>query len=71
LGEIRSKLYDMYGLNCGLSTLCRTLKFMGYSRQVIKKIDIRCIDELRAEFMAEISMHAGADPEFGKGGALC
>jgi len=57
LAEIQSKLEDMYNVHCSIATICRTLKFMGCSRQVIQKIDLHRSDDCRAEFMAKVSMY--------------
>ena len=39
-----------------MSTICRTLKFMGCTKQVIRHVAIQQDDAMRAKFMAEISM---------------
>ena len=57
LYEIQTKLVARFGVTVSVATICRTLKFMGCSRQVIKHIPIRRSEELRAKFMAEISMY--------------
>ena len=40
-----------------VATICRTLHFMGCSRQVIKHIPVQHSEEMRAKFMAEISVY--------------
>lgn len=60
LYEVQRELYDQYGLDVSTSTICRTLRFMGCSRQRIQRIALQRSDECRARFMAEISMY---DPE--------
>ena len=57
LGEIQSKLFDLLGVHCSLATICRTLKYMGFTRQVIQHIDVHRSGESRATFMAEVSMY--------------
>ena len=55
--EIQSRLFIIFGVTIGISTICKTLKYMGCSRQVIQHIPVQRSDELRAKFMAEISIH--------------
>ena len=52
LYEIQTKLESLFGVRVSTATICRTLKSMGCSRQVM-----RCVrsDTLRARFMANIS----------------
>lgn len=57
LHEIQAKLLCMFGVTVHCSTLCKTLKFMGCSRQVIQHLAVQRSDELRANFMAEISLY--------------
>ena len=57
LHEIQERLHERLGARVSLSTLSRTLKFMGCTRQVIRHIAIQRDDELRAKFMANISMY--------------
>ena len=57
LHEIQAELLTLYGVSVACSTLCKTLRFMGCSRQVIKHISVHRSDELRAKFMAEISIY--------------
>ena len=57
LHEIQAKLLAMYGVSVTTATICRTLKFMGCTRQVIQHIAMQRSDELRAKFMAEISVY--------------
>ena len=48
LHEIKDRLLSMFGVTVTTATICRTLKFMGCTRQIIK---------LRAKFMAEVSVY--------------
>lgn len=59
LREVQAKLLARFGVNVGIATLCRTLKYMGCSRQVhvIQHILVQHSEELRAKFMAEISVY--------------
>lgn len=54
LYEVQEKLLAMFGITVSVSTLCRTLKFMGCTRQVIQHIALQRSDKCRARFMAEI-----------------
>jgi len=45
LDEIQSKLFDLFGVHCSLATICRTLKYIGFTRQ---HIDVHRSDESRA-----------------------
>ncbi len=60
LHEIQTKLLAIFGVDVSIATICRTLKFMGCTRQVIQHIDVHRNDALRAKFMAEVSIY---DPE--------
>lgn len=57
LSEVESKLYDKFGVHVSLSTICRTLQFMGCTRQVIQRIVLQRSDEKRARFMAEVTAY--------------
>ena len=57
LSEIQQKLQNHFGVSVSAATICRTLKFMGCTRQVIQHIALQRSDECRAKFMAEISMY--------------
>lgn len=57
LSEIREKLLSTFGVNVNISTICRTLKFMGCTRQVIQRVALQRSDTKRAKFMAEVSMY--------------
>ena len=50
------KLEAIFGVTVSLSTLCRTLKYMGCTRQVVQLIALQRSDECRAKFMGEISV---------------
>ena len=57
LSEIRAKLVARYGVTVDVATICRTLKYMGCTRQVIQRISLQRSEEKRATFMAEVSMY--------------
>lgn len=56
LSEIQASLLSRFGVTVHISTICRTFKFMGFSRQVIQRVALQRSDELRAKFMAEVSV---------------
>ena len=57
LHEIQDKLLAMFGVTVSAATICRTLKFMGCTRQVVQHIALQRRDDLRAKFMAEVSVY--------------
>ena len=57
LYEIQRERYYNYGFDVSTSTICRTLRSMGCSRQRIQHIVLQRSEECRARFMAEISMY--------------
>ena len=57
LYEIKNKMQGALGVSVSESSICRTLKFMGCSRQVIRHVAIQRSDAMRAKFMAEVSMY--------------
>jgi len=57
LHEMQAKFLSRFGVNVSAAMLCRTLRGMGCSRQVIQHIAIQQSDECRAKFMAEVSMY--------------
>ncbi len=57
LCELQEKLVENFGVRVGVATICRTLKFMGCTRQVLRHVAIQRSDSLRAKFMAKICMY--------------
>ena len=57
LSEVQHELLARFGVTISLSTICRTLKYMGCTRQVMQHISIQRNDEARAKFMAEVSAY--------------
>ena len=57
LHEIQQQLFHMFGVDVSVSTICRTLKFMGCSRQKIQHIALQRSEVCRARFMSEISIY--------------
>ena len=46
-----------FGITVSVPTLCRTLKWMGCTRQVIQHVALQQSEDCRAQFMAEVSMY--------------
>lgn len=57
LNELQEKVMECFGVRVSVSTICRTLRFMGCSRQVIRHVAMQRSDSLRAKFMAKICMY--------------
>ena len=57
LHELQHVMEEALGVAVSVATICRTLKSMGCTRQVIHHIAIQRSDEIRARYMAEISMY--------------
>ena len=57
LYEIQQKILARFGAVVNFSTICRTLKYMGCTRQVIQRISLQRSDEERAKFIAEVSAY--------------
>ena len=57
LYELQDQLHQALGVIVSVSTICRTMKFMGCTRQVIRHIAIQRSDAMRAKFMSEISSY--------------
>ena len=56
LREIRQKLFESTGVNASLSTICRTIKGMGFMRKRMQNVALQRSDMLIAEYQAEISL---------------
>ena len=57
LREIVDKLRQIYGITISMSTICRTLRIMGCSRQAMHRVAIQQSDSSRARFMANIAVY--------------
>ena len=57
LDEVQSKLGDIFGVLVSVSTICKTLKHMGCTRQAMCRVAKQRDDKLRAEFMANVSIY--------------
>lgn len=53
--ELQAELLKRFGVPVSVPTICRTLRFMGCTRQSMHHVAIQRSDMLRAKFMAEIS----------------
>ena len=58
LPELQDKFNDiMFGVTVSVPTICGTLRIMGCCRRVIRHVALQRSDELRARFMADISIY--------------
>ena len=57
LHELQDELVDMFGVLVSKATICRTLKFMGCTRQTMHHVAIQKSEVCRGRFMAEISVY--------------
>ena len=57
LHELADELQDVFGVTISVPTVCRTLKSMGCSRQVMRQIALQRSESLRAHFMSEVSVY--------------
>lgn len=57
LSEMKEEITRVFGVEVCLSTICRTLKLMKCTRQAMHRVAIQRSDEMRAKFMAEVSLY--------------
>lgn len=57
LYEIQQEMESRFGVNVSVSTLCKTIKIMGFTRKKIHHIALQQSELQRAEFMAMISVY--------------
>lgn len=57
LQELQDELLCNFGVLVSVPTICRTLKYMGCSRQAMHRVALQRSDALRACFIAEISVY--------------
>ena len=57
LHELQTSLHEKFGVAISLPTICRTLQYMGCTRQTMHHVAIQRSDELRARFMVEILLY--------------
>ena len=57
LQELQDELLDIFGVLISVPTICRTLKYIGCTRQVMHRVALQRSDALRARFIAEISVY--------------
>ena len=55
LSEVCDDLFEATGREVHPSTICRTIHQLGFTRQRLRRIALQRSEELRGEFMAEIS----------------
>ena len=60
LHEVQDQLFEVTGVWVHSSTICRTIKEHGFTRKRVCRIAIQQSEQLRIQFMAEISMY---DPD--------
>ena len=56
LDEVQEHLFNATGTWVSLSTICRTVQRLGFTRKKLTKIAMQQSDELRGQFMMEISV---------------
>ena len=57
LYELKCELVKMFGVGVSEATICRTLRYMGCTRQAMHHMAIQQSEVCRGRFMAEISMY--------------
>ena len=57
LYEMKEEILRVFGVEVCVSTICRTLKLMKCTRQAMHHVAIQRSDQLRAKFMAEVSLY--------------
>ena len=57
LHEVKQELENIFGVSVSISTVCKTMKLLGFTRKKIHHIALQRSDLLRAEFMATISVY--------------
>ena len=57
MSYIQQELESIYGVYVSVSTICRAIKLMGFTRKTIHHIAVQQSELLRAEFMAQISVY--------------
>lgn len=57
LDEIQTKFLNLFGVLISTAAICRTLRLMGCTRQVMRHVALQRSDTLRARFMADIAIY--------------
>lgn len=57
LHEMQQEWIARFGVSVSVATFCKTLKYMGCTRQVMRHVALQQSDEQRARFMAEVSVY--------------
>ena len=55
LEELRQELIQISGTDVSVSTICKTLKHLGFSRKKLRQVALRRSEERRQEFMEEMA----------------
>ena len=55
LTEVRDALLEATGRDVYLSTICRTVHRLGFTRQKLRKVAIQCSEEKHGEVAAEVN----------------
>ena len=55
LTEVRDALFEATGRDVHLSTICRTVHRLGFTRQKLRKVAIQRSEEKHGEFAAEVN----------------
>ena len=56
LYELKSELVKMFGVSVSEATICRTLRYMGCTRQAMHHVALQQSEVCRGRFMAEVSI---------------
>ena len=54
LEELRQELLQVTSVGVSVSTICRTIKRLGFSRKKLRQVALQRSDEKRTEFMEEM-----------------
>ena len=54
LEELRQELQQVTGVGVSVSTICRTIKNLRFSRKKLRQVALQRSDEKRTEFMEEM-----------------
>ena len=55
LDEIKLELHEVTGTDISLSTICRTIKRLGFSRKKLRQVALQRSEEKRIEFLEEMA----------------
>ena len=57
LFEIKDELKNIFGVSVSEATICRTLRYMGCTRQAMHHVALQQSEACRGKFMAEVSLY--------------